>query len=817
MDIQEHVDSILWRDLEGIRKRHGISEEHFRKGVFLLMVAFGASHSSVYGASPLVALPIHHTKPFQELIKMTQVPTEDNEVIEKTISVLDEICSSFGIGKLELSRRWLSSLQPALHELFKLLNSIVQDELLDWLKFVDSAYLHTVSSQSSASERATSHAIEIGINFIPRRLEILSYFQANANFAVRVAQETNLPINLTSLAFDSPVDSDFLGLRLALHGIRLSEISATEIQRSTFAFVSHPTHFVSRKRIKPDFFWQTQENIHPSGSQSALEALAAIIRYPTEIGVAAIPVTDCHADGWKRAFRRHLITEQHLLAVIGGLGIRKTDKQMSYWIFSGRQEADKGVVFINLESLAREENEDAASMLRFAAKIVRSAYPRLNDTLTELQDSTHYNGLWSRHFESRYQDVAEICRLVNPKEFDGGWSLDIGKYVSARRKVQHMLRLLDSRQVMDFITQQRTPQRAYVIGPNGQGKSLLLAQLAEELADQGIRTAGISFGLTDRFVFSSRRLTNGFFSYLGARTSETTISLPATRQIIEDCVRAILGLSKRLAAFRTSMSELGFDHLYIIPSKLKIRDGSIPDDKIAEIIKLTESDVDEGSGGIPAKFSLAVVRQDSGNRIVPLEKLSSGEQQLITLIAKLCAYAEPGWVMLIDEPEISLHVSWQRAIPPMLAEISKELQCSMVVATHSPILFASALPNDLCFTAENQVCRLLERSRRISVESALFDDFGTYTPNTRRVHELCAAAVANTMRTLNSEPNAVIGQISEAELAKLEKVKRFVDSAPMTNSEGRTRDMELIRQTRLAIEELLQQHTSNPAAIRGDL
>lgn len=73
---------------------------------------------------------------------------------------------------------------------------------------------------------------------------------------------------------------------------------------------------------------------------------------------------------------------------------------------------------------------------------------------------------------------------------------------------------------------------------------------------------------------------------------------------------------------------------------------------------------------------------------VPLDALSSGEKQMISLFARLYLY--PGKkIVLIDEPELSLSIDWQRGI---LVDILLSPNCEQVVAiTHSPFVFDNAL------------------------------------------------------------------------------------------------------------------------------
>ncbi|WP_322889988.1 MULTISPECIES: AAA family ATPase [unclassified Yoonia] len=61
--------------------------------------------------------------------------------------------------------------------------------------------------------------------------------------------------------------------------------------------------------------------------------------------------------------------------------------------------------------------------------------------------------------------------------------------------------------------------------------------------------------------------------------------------------------------------------------------------------------------------------------------LSSGERQLLTLLYS--AWTQPGEsnLMLVDEPEISLHIDWQRQI---LTEMHKQSKQQIIACTHAP-------------------------------------------------------------------------------------------------------------------------------------
>jgi len=65
-----------------------------------------------------------------------------------------------------------------------------------------------------------------------------------------------------------------------------------------------------------------------------------------------------------------------------------------------------------------------------------------------------------------------------------------------------------------------------------------------------------------------------------------------------------------------------------------------------------------------------------------LDKLSSGERHLLTLLTVVLVFGASRDFILIDEPEISLNMEWQRDLLPLLNELSPGAQ--IIVATHSP-------------------------------------------------------------------------------------------------------------------------------------
>lgn len=72
------------------------------------------------------------------------------------------------------------------------------------------------------------------------------------------------------------------------------------------------------------------------------------------------------------------------------------------------------------------------------------------------------------------------------------------------------------------------------------------------------------------------------------------------------------------------------------------------------------------------------------NKKISIHYLSSGEKQLLIFFANLIFNVKSGksGIFVVDEPEISLHLSWQREFVEKALEVNKNLQ--LIFATHAP-------------------------------------------------------------------------------------------------------------------------------------
>lgn len=86
-----------------------------------------------------------------------------------------------------------------------------------------------------------------------------------------------------------------------------------------------------------------------------------------------------------------------------------------------------------------------------------------------------------------------------------------------------------------------------------------------------------------------------------------------------------------------------------------------------------------------------------GRRLQP-QNLSSGEQHELVLVYDLLFNSKKNTLVLIDEPEISLHIAWQRRFLSDLRRIIELTGIDAIVSTHSPQLIGQ----DLSLTVQLQ-------------------------------------------------------------------------------------------------------------------
>lgn len=78
--------------------------------------------------------------------------------------------------------------------------------------------------------------------------------------------------------------------------------------------------------------------------------------------------------------------------------------------------------------------------------------------------------------------------------------------------------------------------------------------------------------------------------------------------------------------------------------------------------------------------------------VIKLTQLSSGEKQIVSLFSKLYLEGEDKSIVIIDEPELSLSLQWQKMLLP---DIMRTENCDLLLTvTHSPFIFENEFDDD---------------------------------------------------------------------------------------------------------------------------
>lgn len=124
-----------------------------------------------------------------------------------------------------------------------------------------------------------------------------------------------------------------------------------------------------------------------------------------------------------------------------------------------------------------------------------------------------------------------------------------------------------------------------------------------------------------------------------------------------------------------------------------IQETKEQESKIEKFVAVCDKYLSSAGDSKSLKFdpqSLEVIVKDTytGDRI-SLNDLSSGEKQVISLMATIYLNDSTPKIILIDEPELSLSIDWQRMILPDLNAGENVRQ--VIAITHSPFIFDNEL------------------------------------------------------------------------------------------------------------------------------
>jgi ABC-type cobalamin/Fe3+-siderophores transport system ATPase subunit len=229
------------------------------------------------------------------------------------------------------------------------------------------------------------------------------------------------------------------------------------------------------------------------------------------------------------------------------------------------------------------------------------------------------------------------------------------------------------------------PDVNILVGENGTGKSTVLQLMAK---------LGIpSFSMTKTTIFKIIKLdfesgnqifASKDFRQLERNNHQLHVQFVNTVEFITDsgAAEGVSNLDKELEqvtrqylAYQSKQSQRVFAKKLDFEQAFERKTYLIS--TLNELFAPTEKKVDE------EEAELGFVLPDGSK--IHRKDLSSGEKQLLILmLTVLCQDDQPS-LLLLDEPELSLHLKWQYRLIEILRNLNPN--CQFVIATHSPSIF----------------------------------------------------------------------------------------------------------------------------------
>lgn len=93
-----------------------------------------------------------------------------------------------------------------------------------------------------------------------------------------------------------------------------------------------------------------------------------------------------------------------------------------------------------------------------------------------------------------------------------------------------------------------------------------------------------------------------------------------------------------------------------------------------------------------SELKLYIEETKRKGNVIKLAHLSSGEKQIVSLFSKLYLENEKDCILIIDEPELSISMKWQKMLLP---DIMRSENCKLLLTvTHSPFIFENEFDMD---------------------------------------------------------------------------------------------------------------------------
>lgn len=255
------------------------------------------------------------------------------------------------------------------------------------------------------------------------------------------------------------------------------------------------------------------------------------------------------------------------------------------------------------------------------------------------------------------------------------------------------------------------PHVNIVVGQNGFGKTTMLNLIRALLVkdDKTIRALKAKISITTLITddatgsvteglmsFDGKQLVHkpeyGGFSSLDSIYYVNTFDVPASKK----SSLSQLGITLDQVLYQRNPEVFSFSD-YRLGMLKDLRGAMLKQERIEKFFDLINSLFQSTGKEIDIDDKNRVIFR-KGKQIIEMDRLSAGEKQILLLLFTLFLMEDKSTVLLLDEPEISLHIEWQDRLISLMNELNPN--CQIIMTTHSPNIFADGWDDKLVFISD---------------------------------------------------------------------------------------------------------------------
>ncbi len=289
---------------------------------------------------------------------------------------------------------------------------------------------------------------------------------------------------------------------------------------------------------------------------------------------------------------------------------------------------------------------------------------------------------------------------------------------------------------IDFLDSNNNPLDLIVIaGINGSGKTSLFEFVYEVLYSMKDLKGRMNLDATT-FVFNKISLdkmeinNKNFLSVLIDKYEGKNLSVVSS--LIREKIHYVKAQEQKIDDIKKEIVKYIDDFIY--EKELSAKEAY---EKLKDFMNNIFNDMDMQISFKSLDKDKNIYFENRSGETISIDSLSTGEKELLSKVFYLYVSDIKDSIIMIDEPEISLHPSWQNRVVNIYKNFAKKNNNQIIIATHSPQIISSTPDESLrILVKENEKIKAYSKNAYgMKIDKALIEIMG--------VNEIRAVDVEN--------------------------------------------------------------------------